>query len=104
MPAISAIVSIGDRVARRVRVQRGERAVVAGVHRLEHVERFAAAALADDDAVRPHAQRVADEVADRDSPVAFDVGGRDSSAHDVILLSLQLGGVFDRDDALVVPG
>ena len=41
-----------DRVARRVRVQRGERAVVAGVHRLEHVQRLAAAALADDDPVR----------------------------------------------------
>jgi len=48
----------------------GERAVVAGVHRLEHVERFAAAALADDDTVGAHTQGVADEVADNTPRVA----------------------------------
>ena len=63
----------GERVARRVGVHRGERAVVARVHRLEHVERLRAAALADDDPVGPHAQRVADEVADRDRALALDV-------------------------------
>ena len=41
-----------------------ERALVAGVHGLEHVERLGAADLAHDDAVGPHAQRVADELAD----------------------------------------
>jgi hypothetical protein len=33
---------------------------VAGVHRLQHVEGFLAAALAEDDAVGPHAQCVLD--------------------------------------------
>ena len=52
-----------ERVARRVRVERAQRAVVARVHRLEHVQRLGAADLADDDPVRPHAERVADELA-----------------------------------------
>ena len=43
----------GDGVTRRVGVHGGKRAVVTGVHRLEHVERLGAADLADDDAVRP---------------------------------------------------
>ena len=62
-----------DAVAGIVRVDRGQRAVVTGVHRLEHVESFAAAALTDDDAVRPHAQRVDDQVSDRHSAAPFDV-------------------------------
>ena len=43
-------------IARGVRVNGGERAVVAGVHGLQHVQRFFAADLADDDAVGAHAQ------------------------------------------------
>ena len=65
MPAMSTSVSRRDeRVARRVRVDRRQRALVARVHRLEHVERLGAADLADDDAVGPHAQCVPHEVAD----------------------------------------
>ena len=84
-----------------VGVDRGERAVVAGVHGLEHVERLAAAALADDDAVGPHTQGVAHEVADRDRALAFDVRRARLERDHVILRQLQLGGVLDRDDALV---
>ena len=47
----------GERVGRTVGVDGGHRAVVTGVERLEHVERLAAADLADDEAVGPHAQR-----------------------------------------------
>ena len=89
-------------VARRVGVDGRERAVVAGVHRLEHVQRLAAAAFADDDAVRAHAQRVADEVADRDGAAALDVRRARLEAHEVRLREAQLGGVLDREDALVV--
>ena len=46
----------GQRVTGAVGVDRGERAVVAGVHGLEHVEGLAATALADDDAVGAHAE------------------------------------------------
>ena len=52
----------GQRVARRVRVNGRERAVVAGVHRLQHVERLFAADLADDDAVGAHTEGVDDEL------------------------------------------
>jgi hypothetical protein len=91
----------GEGVARRVRVHGRDGPVVAGVHRLEHVERLAAADLTDDDAVGPHAQRVADEVADRDLAPALDVRRAVLEADDVGLLELELGRVLDRDDALV---
>ena len=93
-----------ERVARRVRVERGQRAVVAGVHRLEHVERLAAAALADDDAVGPHAQRVEHELADRDLALALDVRGAALEPQHVVLREAQFGRVLDRDDALGVAG
>ena len=60
-------------VARRVGVDGGHRAVVAGVHGLEHVERLGAAALADDDPVGPHAQGVAHQVAGVICALALDV-------------------------------
>ena len=90
-----------QRVARRVRVDGRQRAVVAGVHRLEHVERLGAADLADDDPVGPHAERVADQVADADLALALDVRRARLERDDVPLLQLQLGRVLDRDDPLV---
>ena len=71
---------------------------MAGVHRLEHVERLGAANLADDDPVGPHAQRVPDEVADRDLALALDVLRPRLEPQDVALIELQLGCVLDRDD------
>ena len=91
-----------QRVARGVGVDRAHRAVVAGVHRLQHVDRFLAADLAEDDAVGPHAQRVLDEVAHGDLALALDVGGAGLEAHHVRLLQLQLGRVLDRHRALAV--
>ena len=90
-----------DGLVRRVRVRRGERAVVARVHRLEHVERLAAAALADDDAVGAHAERVLHEIADRVLAAALEVRRARLERDDVRLLELELGGVLDGDDALV---
>ena len=43
-----------EHVLRAVRVAGRQRAVMAGRHRLEHVQRLARAALADDDPVGPH--------------------------------------------------
>ena len=69
-----------ERVARRVGVDGRQRPVVAGVHRLQHVERLGAADLADDDPVGAHAQRVAHEVADaRPRPRPRRWAGRASS-------------------------
>ena len=91
-----------ERVALAVGVDGRQRAVVAGVHRLQHVERLGAAALADDDPVGPHAQRVAEEVADADLAGALDVGRPRLEAHDVRLVEQQLGRVLDRHDALAL--
>jgi hypothetical protein len=51
--------SVREGVARRVRVDGGQRSVVTRVHGLQHVERFLAADLAHHNAIGPHAQRVA---------------------------------------------
>ena len=82
-------------------MDRGERAVVAGVHGLEHVQRLGAADLADDDAVGPHAQGVANQVADGDLALSLDVGRPGLEPDHVLLVELQLDGILDGDDALV---
>ena len=92
----------GQGVARRVGVQRGHRAFVAGVHGLEHVERFRSAALADDDSFGPHTQGVSHQVGGGDRALAFDVRRPGFQPHHVVLLQLQFGRVFDRDDAVGV--
>jgi hypothetical protein len=89
----------GDRFRGGVGVGGCERAVVAGVHRLEHVERLAAAALPHDDAVRTHAQRVPDQITDGVLAAPLEVCGACLQGNDVRLLELQLGCVFDGDDA-----
>src|SRR5579872_784146 len=86
-------------VTRRVGVNRGHRAFVAGIHGLEHVEGFLAAALAEDHAVGPHAQRVFHQIALPDFALAFDVGWPRLHAADVRLLQLQFGGVLDGEQA-----
>ena len=73
---------------------------MAGVHRLQHVERFLAAALTDDDAVGPHSQRVLQQITHRDLTGAFEIGGTRFETHDMWLLQLQLGGVFDGHGTL----
>ena len=92
----------GERVAGAVGVDGGDRAVVAGVHGLEHVEGLAATALADDDAVGTHAQAVActrSRIVTWPLPSMF--GGRASMREHVVLVELELLGVLDGDDALV---
>ena len=54
-----------------VRVRGRERPFVSGVHRLQHVERLAAADLADDDPIWSHAERVAHQVANRHLALAL---------------------------------
>ena len=103
IPLMPIICSTRDkRVARRVGVDRGHRAVVAGVHRLQHVERLAGANLADDDPVGPHAQRVLDQVALGDLALALDVRRPRFQPDDMLLLQLELGRILDRHDPLAV--
>ncbi len=89
-----------NRVARAVGVDRGERSVVAGVHGLQHVERFLAADFAHHDAVRAHTQAVDQQLALPDRAMAFQVGRPGLQARHVRLLQLQFGRVFNGDDAL----
>ena len=91
-----------QRVARRVGVNRRQAPVVAGVHGLQHVERFGAADLADDDAVGTHTQGVDHELARSHGALALDVGRPRLEPHDVPLAQHQFRRVLDRDDALVV--
>ena len=89
-------------VARAVGMGRRQRAVVARVHGLQHVERLARADLANDDAVGAHTQGIAHEVADGDSALALEIGRARFERHDVLLLQAQLGSILDGDDALAL--
>ena len=64
-----------------------ERAVVAGIHRLKHVECFGATYFTDDDALGAHAQAVAYEIARGDLPPALDIRWARFQSHDVRLLT-----------------
>ncbi len=90
----------GQGVSGSVGVERRERTVVSGVHGLEHVEGLATAHLADDDAIGPHAQGVAHEIADRDLAASFEVLRASLEPDHVAALQAELDGVFDGDDAL----
>src|SRR5882672_11274060 len=85
-----------------VGVQRSHRAVMAGVHGLQQVERFGSADFADDDAFGAHTQAVPDQFAHRDLAFALDVGRTGFQPYHMRLLQLQFGGVFAGDDALIV--
>src|SRR5437870_4351475 len=61
-------------IAWTIGVQGRQRAVMTGVHGLQHVDRLWTPDLADDDAIRPHAQRVDQELALRHLPLTLDVG------------------------------
>ena len=82
-------------------MDRRQRAFVAGVHRLEHVHGLCPSNLTHDDPVGAHTEGVADELADADLARALDVRRARLERDHVILLELKLGGVLDRDDALV---
>ena len=92
----------GQSVPRAVGVDGRERAVMARIHGLQHVERFGAANLADDDPVGPHAQRVAHELADRHAVLAGQVHRARLEPKDMPLIEPELGGVLDRHDPLSV--
>src|SRR5271170_3876546 len=61
------------RFARTVGVDGRDRAVMAGRHRLQHVDDLGAADFADDDPVGTHTQGVLDQVTLADLALAFDV-------------------------------
>ena len=82
-------------------MQGAHRTVMAGVHRLQEIEGLRSSNLADDDAFRPHAQAVPDQVAHRDLADAFEIRRPRLEPNDMGLLELELGGVLAGDDSLV---
>ena len=80
----------------------GETAAVTAGHGLDEVERLAAAQLADDDAVRTHAERDPEERADRDLAASLGVGRAAFEGDDVIAEERELLRVLDDHDAFVV--
>ncbi len=90
-----------DGVARGVGVHGGHGALVAGVHGLEHIEGLVTAALADDDPIGPHAQRVLHEFPLAQLALALGIGGTGFQPADVRELQLQFRCILDGDDALV---
>ena len=102
MPVSAIIISRRkNRVKHVIGVDRGERAVVAGVEGLEHVERLRPAHLADDDAVGPHPQAVGTRSRWATCPAPSVLGAR-LHADDVAIPQLQFGGFLDGNNALVV--
>ena len=91
-----------ERFARHVGVQRAHRTVVAGVHRLQQVEGFRSAHLANDDPLGPHAQTIAHQVTHRDLALAFEVRRPRLQTDHVRLLQLQFRRIFAGDDALII--
>src|SRR5439155_11033418 len=79
-----------ERIARGVRVHRCEGALVASIHGLQHVEGLFAADLADDDAIRPHAQAVDDKLPLTHCTAALNIWGACLQPYYVLLLELQL--------------
>ena len=102
-PAESTITSSRRRASSgRVGVARGQRALVARVHRPQHVDGLGSSDLADDDPVGAHAEGVAHELADRGGAEPVGGGRAGLEAHDVGAGQAELGGVLHGDDALAV--
>ena len=75
---------------------------MAGIHGLQHIQRFLAADLTDDDAVGAHAQGVDQQLALMDRALAFDVGRAGFQPNNVFLMELQFGRVFDGDNSFAI--
>ena len=85
-------------------MDRAAPALVPGVERGQQVGDLGAAHLADDEPVRPHPQRLPDEVAERDLAGALDVGRPGLEPHHVFVVRPQLTGVLDQHDPFVGRG
>ena len=89
-----------QRLRAAARVDRAERARMAGAQRHEQVQRLRPAHLADDQPVRAHPQRVAHEPPDRDLAAALQVRRPRLEPHDVRQRQPQLGRILDRHHPL----
>lgn len=88
----------GGHLGRAVGMNRSGAPVMPGVQRRQQVDHLRASDLADDDAVRTHAQRLPDQLAQRDLPGALDVGAARHQPNQVGMLRLQFRGVLHTED------
>jgi len=72
------------------------------VHSLQHVQRFLATHLTHDDAIGAHTEGVDHQLTLLHRAFSLNVGGPRFQAYDVVLVQLQLRGVFNRDDAFAI--
>ena len=89
------------RVRRGVGVKRRERPGVSGVERLQQIEGFPAANLTQEDAVRSQPERRLQKIANRDRRQTWLLAAG-LEPNQIRFSDLDLGGVFDQDDALLV--
>lgn len=89
-------------LARVVRVDRREGTLVAGVHRLEQVERLGAPGLAEQDAVGSHAEAVSHKLARRDLALAVGAGLAGFQPHHMRVFKPEFRRVLDGDDAFAM--
>src|ERR1700758_490890 len=75
---------------------------MARVHRLQEIEGFRTADLADDNPLRAHAQAIPHEIAHGDRASSFKVWRARFEAHNMRLPQLQLGSVLAGYHALVM--
>ena len=74
---------------------------MAGVHGLQHIERFGAAHFADNDAVGVHAKACADQIRNANLPFAFRRAISGLESHQIFdVKELQFCGILYGDDAL----
>ena len=78
-------------------------AVVARIERGEQHAQFWPATLADNEALRPHPQCLADELLDIDTASTLKVWLPRLERHHVRVGDLELGDIFNSEDALPLP-
>ena len=76
---------------------------VPSVERGEQIHHFRPTYLTDNDAVRPHTQSLFQQVRHGDLTLTFHIVGAGDQVHHMRVGRVQLRGVFDADDAFVVP-
>ena len=92
-----------DHILRTVCVTGRQRAVVAGIHRLQHVQSRSVTHLADDDPVRSHPQRRPDQIPDTDLQVSFQIRVPRFQTDDVLCVrNPQFRRILDRDDPFLL--
>ena len=96
-----------QRLLRRVRMDSAQAALVAGVERLEQIERLGPAYLADENPVRAVAQGRAHEVGDGDGRqrgfrTEWQLRPSGLESQQVRLLEMDFRGFFDHHDAIPV--